>query len=113
MNYRIVVLPKAASPGFNFSAAVLSRSLCSFPFIKPVLLLNPSSKPTLFFVRYAILVAMHAYGLGGKPLGSVAKFTELCREVLGPEAMPEDGKWEESRDRWHHSELQLSSNSIH
>ncbi|CAK9090639.1 unnamed protein product [Durusdinium trenchii] len=65
------------------------------------------------FDVYAILVAMHAYGLGGKPLGSVAKFTELCREVLGPEAMPEDGKWEESRDRWHHSELQLSSNSIH
>ncbi|CAK9111827.1 Nitroreductase NfnB (NR NfnB) (FMN-dependent NAD(P)H nitroreductase) [Durusdinium trenchii] len=51
------------------------------------------------FDVYAILVAMHAYGLGGKPLGSVAKFTELCREVLGPEAMPEDGKWEESRDR--------------
>ena len=40
--------------------------------------------------RYGILLAMHAYGLGGKPLGSVAKFTELCREVLGEEAMPQD-----------------------
>lgn len=33
---------------------------------------------------------MHAYGLGGKPLGSVAKFTDLCREILGEEAMPND-----------------------
>lgn len=63
----------------------------------PVLLLlnapKTSSAGTFIDVgsyMYAILVAMHAYGLGGKPLGSVAKFTELCREVLGPEAMPED-----------------------
>lgn len=40
--------------------------------------------------RYGILVAMHAYGLGGKPLGSVAKFTDLCRAILGEEAMPND-----------------------
>ena len=33
-------------------------------------------------------MAMHSFGLGGKPLGSVAKFTELCRETLGAEAMP-------------------------
>eukprot|EP00930_Biecheleria_cincta_P033599 TRINITY_DN23287_c0_g1_i1.p1 TRINITY_DN23287_c0_g1~~TRINITY_DN23287_c0_g1_i1.p1 ORF type:complete len:551 (+),score=69.97 TRINITY_DN23287_c0_g1_i1:51-1655(+) len=39
---------------------------------------------------YAILLAMHSYGLGGKPLGSVAKFTDICREVLCKEAMPED-----------------------
>lgn len=39
---------------------------------------------------YAILLGMHSYGLGGKPLGSVAKFTHLCREVLGTAAMPED-----------------------
>lgn len=39
---------------------------------------------------YAILLGMHSYGLGGKPLGSVAKYTEICREVLGPEAMPQD-----------------------
>lgn len=39
---------------------------------------------------YAILVAMHTYGLGGKPLGSVAKYTDICREVLGAAEMPED-----------------------
>mmetsp|Transcript_10427 Transcript_10427/g.23590 ORF Transcript_10427/g.23590 Transcript_10427/m.23590 type:complete len:539 (-) Transcript_10427:55-1671(-) len=39
---------------------------------------------------YAILLGMHAYGLGGKPLGSVAKYTDICRTVLGTEAMPED-----------------------
>jgi len=39
---------------------------------------------------YAILLGMHSYGLGGKPLGSVAKFTDVCREVLGAVAMPED-----------------------
>ncbi|CAE7654681.1 nfnB, partial [Symbiodinium sp. CCMP2456] len=39
---------------------------------------------------YAILVGMQAYGLGGKPLGSVAKYTDICREVLGTESMPED-----------------------
>ena len=43
-----------------------------------------------FFPRYGLLVAMHSYGLGGKPLGSVAKFTELCREVLGEAAMPSE-----------------------
>ena len=40
--------------------------------------------------RYGLLVAMHSYGLGGKPLGSVAKFTELCRELLGEAAMPSE-----------------------
>jgi len=39
---------------------------------------------------YAILLGMHAYGLGGKPLGSVAKYTDICREVLGSEGMPEN-----------------------
>ena len=39
---------------------------------------------------YAILLGMHAYGLGGKPLGSVAKYTDTIREVLGAAAMPED-----------------------
>jgi len=39
---------------------------------------------------YAILLGMHAYGLGGKPLGSVAKLTDVCRDVLGAIAMPED-----------------------
>mmetsp|Transcript_68756 Transcript_68756/g.128273 ORF Transcript_68756/g.128273 Transcript_68756/m.128273 type:complete len:543 (+) Transcript_68756:87-1715(+) len=39
---------------------------------------------------YAILLGMHAYGLGGKPLGSVAKYTDICRKVLGNEAMPDD-----------------------
>lgn len=39
---------------------------------------------------YAVLLGMHSYGLGGKPLGSVAKYTNICREVLGTEAMPED-----------------------
>ncbi|OLP84852.1 hypothetical protein AK812_SmicGene34232 [Symbiodinium microadriaticum] len=33
-------------------------------------------------VRYAILVGMQAYGLGGKPLGSVAKYTDICRRLL-------------------------------
>eukprot|EP00435_Cladocopium_sp_Y103_P057168 s384_g19.t1 len=59
-----------------------------------LLLLNlPKSSVAGTFVdvgsfMYGILVAMHSYGLGGKPLGSVAKFTELCREVLGEAAMP-------------------------
>eukprot|EP00927_Polykrikos_kofoidii_P031067 TRINITY_DN26726_c0_g1_i1.p1 TRINITY_DN26726_c0_g1~~TRINITY_DN26726_c0_g1_i1.p1 ORF type:complete len:565 (-),score=90.73 TRINITY_DN26726_c0_g1_i1:166-1860(-) len=39
---------------------------------------------------YAILLGMHAFGLGGKPLGSVAKYTDICREVLGTSAMPEN-----------------------
>lgn len=39
---------------------------------------------------YAILLAMHSYGLGGKPLGSTAKYTDLIREVIGVEGMPED-----------------------
>jgi hypothetical protein len=39
---------------------------------------------------YAILLGMHAYGLGGKPQGSVAKYTDICREVLGSEGMPEN-----------------------
>lgn len=39
---------------------------------------------------YAILLGMHAYGLGGKPQGSVAKYTDICREVLGSAAMPEN-----------------------
>lgn len=39
---------------------------------------------------YAILLGMHTYGLGGKPLGSVAKKTEICRQVLGLDGMPED-----------------------
>eukprot|EP00434_Breviolum_minutum_P003582 symbB.v1.2.003152.t1/scaffold177.1/size287523/17 len=61
-----------------------------------LLLLNiPKSSVAGTFVdvgsyMYGILVAMHAYGLGGKPLGSVAKFTDLCREILGEEAMPND-----------------------
>jgi len=38
----------------------------------------------------AILLGMHAYGLGGKPLGSVAKYTDICRQVLGEGAMPEN-----------------------
>jgi len=38
---------------------------------------------------YSILLAMHAYGLGGKPLGSTAKYTDICREVLGIDAVPE------------------------
>mmetsp|Transcript_102021 Transcript_102021/g.288038 ORF Transcript_102021/g.288038 Transcript_102021/m.288038 type:complete len:547 (-) Transcript_102021:237-1877(-) len=38
----------------------------------------------------AILLGMHAYGLGGKPLGSVAKYTEICQQVLGKDAMPDD-----------------------
>eukprot|EP00403_Amphidinium_massartii_P007018 CAMPEP_0178373786 /NCGR_PEP_ID=MMETSP0689_2-20121128/2041_1 /TAXON_ID=160604 /ORGANISM="Amphidinium massartii, Strain CS-259" /LENGTH=534 /DNA_ID=CAMNT_0019993737 /DNA_START=12 /DNA_END=1613 /DNA_ORIENTATION=- len=38
----------------------------------------------------AILLGMHAYGLGGKPLGSVAKYTDICRQVLGTTAMPLD-----------------------
>eukprot|EP00929_Paragymnodinium_shiwhaense_P036990 TRINITY_DN19783_c0_g1_i4.p1 TRINITY_DN19783_c0_g1~~TRINITY_DN19783_c0_g1_i4.p1 ORF type:complete len:541 (-),score=70.35 TRINITY_DN19783_c0_g1_i4:194-1816(-) len=38
----------------------------------------------------AILLGMHAYGLGGKPLGSVAKYADICQEVLGKEAMPDD-----------------------
>jgi len=39
---------------------------------------------------YAILLGMHTYGLGGKPLGSTAKYTDICKEVLGAEAMPDD-----------------------
>ncbi|CAJ1380030.1 unnamed protein product [Effrenium voratum] len=39
---------------------------------------------------FGVLVAMHSLGLGGKPLGSVAKFTELCRSVLGGHVVPED-----------------------
>lgn len=41
--------------------------------------------------RFGVLVAMHSLGLGGKPLGSVAKFTELCRSVLGGHVVPEAG----------------------
>lgn len=39
---------------------------------------------------YAILLGMHTYGLGGKPLGSTAKYSDICQEVLGKEAMPDD-----------------------
>jgi len=39
---------------------------------------------------YAILLGMHSYGLGGKPLGSTAKYTDICQEVLGKDAMPDD-----------------------
>mmetsp|Transcript_54621 Transcript_54621/g.97092 ORF Transcript_54621/g.97092 Transcript_54621/m.97092 type:complete len:535 (-) Transcript_54621:1908-3512(-) len=39
---------------------------------------------------YAILLGMHAYGLGGKPLGSIAKFTDIIRDELGTAVMPED-----------------------
>jgi len=39
---------------------------------------------------YAILLGMHSYGLGGKPQGSVAKYTDVCREVLGSDKLPED-----------------------
>jgi len=61
-----------------------------------LLLLNlPASAVAGTFIdigsfMYAILLSMHACGLGGKPLGSVAKFTDICREVLGPDGMPED-----------------------
>mmetsp|Transcript_13076 Transcript_13076/g.28793 ORF Transcript_13076/g.28793 Transcript_13076/m.28793 type:complete len:510 (-) Transcript_13076:134-1663(-) len=61
-----------------------------------LLLLNlPKSSVAGTFVdvgsfMYGLLVAMHSYGLGGKPLGSVAKFTELCRQVLGEAAMPSE-----------------------
>ena len=39
---------------------------------------------------YAVLLGMHAYGLGGKPLGSIAKYTDIIREELGTVVMPED-----------------------
>jgi len=39
---------------------------------------------------YSILLGMHCYGLGGKPLGSTAKYTNVIQEVLGKEAMPDD-----------------------
>jgi len=39
---------------------------------------------------YAILLGMHTYGLGGKPLGSTAKYSDICQEVLGKEGMPDD-----------------------
>ena len=42
------------------------------------------------FFMYAALVGMQAHRLGGKPLGSVAKFMDLCREVLGTTTTPED-----------------------
>ena len=38
----------------------------------------------------AVLVGMQSYGFRGKPLGSVAKFTVLCWEVMDAEAMPKD-----------------------
>eukprot|EP00928_Gymnodinium_smaydae_P015989 TRINITY_DN15957_c0_g4_i1.p1 TRINITY_DN15957_c0_g4~~TRINITY_DN15957_c0_g4_i1.p1 ORF type:complete len:564 (+),score=116.55 TRINITY_DN15957_c0_g4_i1:85-1776(+) len=61
-----------------------------------LLLLNlPTSAVAGTFIdvgsfMYAVLLGMHTYGLGGKPLGSVAKYTHICREVLGAAAMPED-----------------------
>lgn len=39
---------------------------------------------------YAILLGMHSYGLGGKPQGSIAKYTDICQQVLGTTAMPDD-----------------------
>ncbi|CAE7238449.1 nfnB [Symbiodinium sp. CCMP2592] len=43
---------------------------------------------------YAILVGMQAYGLGGKPLGSVAKYTDICR--LGVSSFRICGFWPRS-----------------
>lgn len=39
---------------------------------------------------YTILLGMHCYGLGGKPLGSTAKYTDIIQGALGKEAMPDD-----------------------
>ena len=44
---------------------------------------------TLGTFMYSTLLGMHSHGLGGKPQGSLAKYSNICRDVLG-EAIPAD-----------------------
>ena len=88
------LMPKSCheSPYITMSKPWLILNSHIFPIFSPFSHLFPFSpkKTVFFFPRYGLLVAMHSYGLGGKPLGSVAKFTELCREVLGEAVMPSE-----------------------
>jgi hypothetical protein len=36
------------------------------------------------------LLAAHAQGMGGKPQFSIAKYHDVCRNVLGKEVLPDD-----------------------
>ena len=88
------LMPKSCheSPYITMSKPWLILNSHIFRIFSPFSHLFPFSpkKTVFFFPRYGLLVAMHSYGLGGKPLGSVAKFTELCREMLGEAAMPSE-----------------------